>query len=289
MFYYFVYRLGEIIALYLPSGFVRWLSIRIADIFYIIARKNREALKANLQVILKQKDKNRINYYSRWIFRNFARSVVEFFRFSKVDAQFLKRFVKIEGIKYFDQALALGKGVIAITAHIGNWELSGAVVSLLGYRLNVVALPHKNRLVDSFFTDKRRAKGIKVIPMGSSIKESFSVLAKNQMLVLAGDRDFSGNGIKVDFFNKPAFMPKGIAVLSLRFGSPIVPAFLIRNNDNTFKLTVEEPIIYKPTGKRKQDLKNLTQKYVRVMETYIGRFPEQWSVFGKVWEEEKKQ
>ncbi|MEA3328576.1 MAG: lysophospholipid acyltransferase family protein [Candidatus Omnitrophota bacterium] len=283
MINYFIYRLAEVLAIYLPAGFSRWLGIRVADLFYFFSGKNRTVIEHNLRIVLKKASKKRIDHCSRWVFRNFAKSLTEFLRFGKMDAQFLKRFVKIEGIRYFDQALARGKGVIAITAHLGNWELPAAVVSFLGYPLNVVTLPHRNRLVDNFFTEKRTINGIKVIPVGSSVKMSLSALRNNQILVLVGDRNFSKGGVETDFFNKPALMPAGIATLSLRFGSPIVPGFMIREKDDTFKLTFEKPIIYQPTGKRKQDLKNITREYLKVLEKYIAGFPEQWSIFSKVW------
>ena len=283
MFNYFIYRLAEVLAVYLPAGFSRWLCIRMADLFYFFSGKNRAIIKHNLRIVLKKASKRKIDYCSRWIFRNFARSLTEFLRFKKIDAQFLKRFVRIEGIKYFDQALARGRGVIAVTAHLGNWELSAAVVSFLGYPLNVVALPHKNKLIDNFFTERRVLNGIKVIPVGSSLKMSLSTLRNNQILVLAGDRNFSKGGVEADFFNKPALMPAGIATLSLRFGSPIVLGFMIREKDDTFRLTFEKPIIYQPTGERKHDLRNITREYLKVLEKYISKFPEQWSIFGKVW------
>jgi lauroyl/myristoyl acyltransferase len=284
MFYYFLYRLGEIIALYLPLRFVQWLTIKIADIFYTFSAKNRAIIRANLRIILKERNEEGINYYSRLVFRNFARSLVEFFRFSKVDARFLKKFVKMEGLEYFDQALTLNKGIIALTAHLGNWELGGAVVSLSGYPLSIVALPHRNQWVDNFFTRKRVEKGIKVIPLGNSVKESLAALASNRILVLAGDRNFSKGGIKINFFDKSALMLKGIATFSLRLGSPIIPVFFIREKNDNFRLAIEQPIIYEPTGRQIQDLKNITRGYLKVLEKYIRRYPEQWSVFSRIWE-----
>jgi len=284
MFYYFIYKAGEFLALHLPLKISYWLALRIADISYLVNWRGRRTVKNNLRIALKE-DERKTAYHSRWVFRNFAKNLVEFFRFSKVDRPFLKKFVKIEGQQHFDQALALQKGVIGITAHLGNWELSGAVVSVLGYPLNVVVLPHRHQLVNDFFTRKRVGKGIKVIPIGASIKELISVLRGNQMLILAGDRNFSKNGIKVDFFGKPAWVPVGIAILGRRLGSPVVPGFLVREKDDSFKLIIEKPIIYKTSGNLDADLKNFTREYLEVIEKYVRKYPGQWSIFGQVWED----
>lgn len=283
MFYYFLYRLGEFLALHLPLKASYWLALRIADIFYVLNWRDRQIVKNNLRIALKEDEKN-VARYSRSIFRNFAKNLVEFFRFSKVDISFLKKFVKIEGQEYFDQAFAAQKGIIGMTAHLGNWELCGAVASVLGYPLDVVVLSHRHRLVDDFFTRKRAEKGIRVIPIKSSIKEFISVLRNNRMLVLAGDRNFSKNGIEVNFFGKSAWMPVGMAMLALRLKSPVIPGFLIREKDNSFRLIIEKPIVYKASGNLDTDLKNFTRRCLEVIEKYVRQYPEQWAVFGQVWE-----
>ena len=283
MFYYFLYKLGEFLALHLPLKASYWLALRIADIFYVLNWRERQIVKNNLRIALKEDEKN-VARYSRSIFRNFAKNLVEFFRFSKVDISFLKKFVKIEGQEYFDQAFALQKGIIGMTAHLGNWELCGAVASVLGYPLDVVVLSHRHRLVDDFFTRKRAEKGIKVIPIKSSIKEFISVLRNNRMLVLAGDRNFSKKGIEVDFFGKSARMPVGMATLALRLKSPVIPGFLIREKDNSFRLIIEKPIVYKASGNLNTDLKNFTRQCLKVIEKYVRKYPEQWATFGRVWE-----
>jgi len=283
MFYYFLYRLGEFLALHLPLKASYWLALRIADIFYVLNWRDRQIVKNNLRIALKEDEKN-VARYSRSIFRNFAKNLVEFFRFSKVDISFLKKFVKIEGQEYFDQAFALQKGIIGMTAHLGNWELCGAVASVLGYPLDVVVLSHRHRLVDDFFTRKRAEKGIRVIPIKSSIKEFISVLRNNRMLVLAGDRNFSKGGIEVNFFGKSARMPVGMATLALRLKSPVIPGFLIREKDNSFRFIIEKPIAYKASGNLDTDLKNFTRQCLEVIEKYVRKYPEQWAVFGQVWE-----
>ncbi|GAI36554.1 unnamed protein product, partial [marine sediment metagenome] len=245
--------------------------------------RDRQIVKNNLRIALKEDEKN-VAHYSRSVFRNFAKNLVEFFRFPKVDISFLKKFVKIEGQEYFDQAFALQKGIIGITAHLGNWELSGAVASVLGYPLDVVVLTHRHRLVDDFFTRKRAEKGIKGIPIKSSVKEFISILRNNRMLVLAGDRNFSKSGIEVNFFGKPARMPVGMATLALRLKSPVIPGFLIREKDDSFRLIIEKPIAYKASGNLDTDLKNFTRRCLEVIEKYVRKYPEQWAIFGQVWE-----
>jgi KDO2-lipid IV(A) lauroyltransferase len=209
--------------------------------------------------------------------------------------------VRVENRQVLDQALARGNGCIVLTAHLGNWELGGVVLSQLGYPLWAVALPHKSKKVDKFFNFQRESKGLRVIPLGKAFIKCVNILKSNEVIALVGDRDFTKDGgIVVDFFGKPAYLPKGPAMISLMTGAPIIPAFMIRNKIHEgFTMRFEKPVDFnggeKPSahnGKssrirkvRDEEVKKLTQSCARVMEEYIKRFPEQWYMFKKFWVE----
>jgi KDO2-lipid IV(A) lauroyltransferase len=218
--------------------------------------------------------------------RNFAKYLVDFFRFAKIDKAYIEKNVKVENLHYFDEALAKGRGAIALTAHLGNWELGGVMIALLKYPVWAVALEHKNKRVNDFFNFQRESKGLKVIPFGKAVKLCLEALKNKGVLALVGDRDFSEKGIVVDFFGKPTFFPAGAAVFSLKTGAPIVPGFMLRNGDDTLTLRLEEPIKFSPSGNTNKDIKDLILKYKIIIENYIRRFPEQWYMFKRFWIED---
>jgi KDO2-lipid IV(A) lauroyltransferase len=220
------------------------------------------------------------------MFRNFAKYLVDFFCFSKLDYENIKKNVKIENVHYIDDALANGKGAITLTAHIGNWELGGVVIALLGYPFWVVALPHKYKKVDNFFNFQRESKGVKVIPLGKAVRLSLDVLKENKVLALLGDRDFSEKGLALEFFGRPAIFPQGPAAISLKTGAKLIPGFMLRNPDDTFTLKFERPLELISTGDKNKDLISLTTQYKNVFEDYIRRYPDQWYVFRKFWKED---
>jgi KDO2-lipid IV(A) lauroyltransferase len=217
------------------------------------------------------------------MFRNFAKYLVDFFRFEKLDAEYIKNNIRIENIRYFEEALSKSKGAIVLTAHLGNWELGGVVIALCGYPFWVVALPHKDKRVDNFFNSQRESKGIKVIPLGKAVRKSLDVLKENKILALVGDRDFSEKGMILDFFGKPTFFPEGPAAFSLKTGATIVPGFMLRNGDDSFTLRIEKPLDFIPTGNKERDLRELITRYKIIFEDYIRRFPDQWYMFRKFW------
>jgi KDO2-lipid IV(A) lauroyltransferase len=215
-----------------------------------------------------------------------------------MDKEYIERNIRVEGIKNFDKALAMGKGVIVLTAHIGNWELGGVAIAQLGYDLWVVALEHKDKKVNDFFDGQRNSKGIKVVPFNKAVRQSLNLLKENRLLGLVGDRDFTKDGgIVIDFFGKPTSFPKGPAALALKTGAAIVPGFMIRNPDDSFTLKIEPPIPVSSYPKQKnpgdnsftkmseKDLQELTKRYTIIIEDYIKKYPDQWYVFRKFWVE----
>lgn len=237
----------------------------------------------NLRAVLDTRGEAAIRKISKEVFINFAKYLVDFFRFSKLTEEYIGRNVKVTGRDNLDVALKRGKGAILLTAHIGNYELGGAVVSLLGYPFNAVALDHKNKLVNKFFIRQRQTANINVIPLGMALKKCYACLKQGEVLALLGDRDFLNHGVKIKFFKKDSLLPKGASALSLRTGASVIPTFFIRLPDDTFELTFERPISYSPSGDPEEDTRLIMKKGVEVMEKYIKRYPSQWYMFRNFW------
>jgi len=283
MLNYILYKIGQFIALHFPLKIAYKLAVFVSDLHYIVADKDRLAVKENLKAIFPEKSDREINRIRIRMFRNFAKYLVDFFRFSKIDNEYTKRNIRLENIHYIDEALSKGKGAIILSAHIGNWELGSVVVAVLGYPLWIVALPHKHKNVNNFFNFQRQLKGIKVIPLGRAVRRCLNILKDNGIVALAGDRDFTEKGIVLDFFGKPTFLPEGPAAFCLKTGAPIVPAFMLRDKDDKFTLRIGKPLEGAISNNDKKYLQELIIRYKTIIEDYIRSYPEQWYMFRRFW------
>ncbi|MFC1666728.1 lysophospholipid acyltransferase family protein [Candidatus Omnitrophota bacterium] len=285
MFFYILYKIGYIIANALPLGAAYWVAEVFSNIQYSVAKKDRDAVLQNLSILLK-KDKKECRVLAQQVFRNFGLYLVDFFRMRRLDKEAVKKRVTVEGIENIDRVLAQNKGVIALTCHIGNWEMGGVVMGIKGYNISAVVLNHKHKSINDFFIRQREEKGLKAIPMSSVMKRCVSTLLNKEILALAGDRDFTNSGIKLDFFGMHTNIPKGPAALSLKTDSPIVPAFFIREDRFNYRFIFDNPIEAKKRPDTKEDdlIRETTQEFVSVMEGYIRRYPEQWLLFRRFWE-----
>ena len=224
---------------------------------------------------------------TREVFRNFGRYLVEFFCMAKkFDMNFVKEKVKICNIDILKRVLKRGKGAIILTAHIGNWEFGASILCMLGYPLMVIALPHKERPVNDLFNHQRQSMGVAIIPIHTAIRRCLEALKSNKLVAVAADRDFTQSGEVLDFLGRKAMIPKGAALFTIKTGAPIVPCFLVRNQDNSFSLLFEEAI--DPPFESEEYIEDsslitMMQQYTKVIEEKIRQFPTQWLMFRPFW------
>lgn len=280
---FLIYKISQTLALLLPLRAGYSIATFLAVLQFYISRKDREVVLDNLRAVLEIEDALMLRRLAKDTFINFAKYLVDFFRFSKLDKKYIESNIKMIGKNNLDEALRRGKGIIALSAHIGNYELGGAIVALLGYPLNVVALDHKNKLVNNFFIKQRQTARMNVISMGAALKKCYECLIKGEILALLGDRDFTNHGIHVKFFDRDSLIPKGPATLSLRTGASIVPTFIVRLPDDTFQFIFEKPILYSASGNSDEDVQRIIESCIKVIEEYVKRYPSQWFMFRRFW------
>ncbi len=271
----------------LPRSVCYFVARCAADCSSARSPKDMRAVRANLSIVMGTDavDPEQV----REVFRQFAMYLVDFFRFSWWTPERARRWIRPADIDFVQQALEKGNGVIALTAHLGNYELGGAVLAMRGISVSAAVLTHHNPRVDRFFKRQRERARVQGIPIQEIGRKAFleaclASLKRNGLLALVGDRDFFGHGIELPFFGKPTRIPTGPAWFSLRTGAPIVPSFLVREGDGHFRFVLEPPI-YPPVHlTRDEAIVEITKACVAAMERVIRRYPTQWYMFQPFWE-----
>lgn len=283
MYQFIIYKIAQLLALSLPLKAGYATAVFLARVKFYFSRKDRKVVSDNLKVVMDTRDESAVREAAEEVFINFAKYLVDFFRFSRITKEYIDKNVRIIGRDNLDAAIQRKRGVIMLAAHIGNYELGGAVVSLLGYPFNAVALDHKSKLVNNFFIRQRQTANINVIPLGMALKRCYACLKNGEALALLGDRDFFNHGIKMKFFGKDSMIPKGAAALSIRTGAVIIPTFLVRMPDDTFELTFDRPVTCSASGDTDEDTRSIMKSCVEIIEGYIKKYPSQWYMFRNFW------
>ena len=289
MIEYLQYKLAQLIVFFLPLRFVYHIAAGVASVGYCFSRGARRILKENLRNIPGDWTEKTLSECARRNFIQFCKFVADFFYMARLDRRSINRIVTVENGEYVEEAFARGKGVIALTAHIGNWELGGAALALHGWPVSAVALSHEQDKVDAIFVGQRENKGVKVIPLGKAGR-IMRALIRGEIVAMLGDRDIaSQGGVEMPFFGKPAAFPRGLAALAVRTGAAILPGFVIRQGDNLHKLFFEKPFFADSSGNDSERETELLREWIRILEKYVALYPDQWFMYHRVWDEQQMQ
>lgn len=273
------YHIAASLIRLLPRNLCYWLGLRIADVYYFRDRRGRAAVETNIARIFKYRGirdpGGSIRRKTRKTYQYFGKYLVDFFRMSQHRMERLDRWVSIRNMEYLEKEFARGRGVIIATAHLGNWELGAMVLSGRGYPITAVFRPFGVPHLDRLFTEKRESRGVKLVPLGQSVRPLMTALKAGECVALLVDRDFSGTAKQWPFFGVPAPLPDGAARLSWKTGVPIVPGFVTRRVDDSFLLTIHPPIHPEDYA----DVDGVQTALIHSVEAAIGEEPYQWFLF----------
>lgn len=185
----------------------------------------------------------------------------------------------ITGREYLDQALRQGKGVIALSAHIGNFAVMGGKLLSEGYPFRLVLKLPKDPWMARYFAGKMEEHGLVFISAGGEAfphKEILRALRNNEIVGLISDGDQRVGGVPVRFMGRDLAMPPGAAVLAQRSGAAILPMFIIRRPDDSHQVFIEPPLEARKDESSQDMVLSFCQEAARIMESYIRRYPAQW-------------
>jgi lauroyl/myristoyl acyltransferase len=286
---YHSYKLSQWLSRTLPRPFLYRFASWVALAFHAIDGRGRRAVASNLRQILHYRGEDaseqRVHALTRRTFVCFGKYLADFFHYSGLTAGDVGRVVKVDHPEYIHQAAAQGKGVLAVSAHFGNWEIGGAVIPALGYRVRTVVLPQRFEKVNRLFQEQRAKRGFEMSFLGQSAGALLRALRAGEFVALLADQDFTGLCDAVPFFGRPARLPRGPAYLAHRMGAPLLIGFVCRQEDDSLVLNVYPPILPEEGLSQEQ----IQQRICSALEDMIGKYPHQWFVFRDFWGGEPQQ
>ncbi len=214
---------------------------------------------------------------------HFGMMFVETLRCTSFDSAQLRKNVELHHWDRFEKKEAEKKGVIFLTAHLGNWELVQIISHTLGHPIHVLAQAQKHPRMDGYLNHLREIHGgTTAILEGMGIRGLYRVLRKGGVIGLLGDRSAGKQeGLILPFLGRKTTVPTGAFEFAQRTGAAVVPVFFVRSAGSRYDLIAEEPIDCAEEGAAA--LEAAGQKYIKLLEQYIQKYPEQWLWFGKRW------
>jgi KDO2-lipid IV(A) lauroyltransferase len=262
----------------LPQGAARWLASAVARVLYVLSAKLRKTAEFNLRLAFPEWAESQRQQVIRNMTTNLGRMAAEFARMPKYSAANIQELVVLEGHENFLQGHEQGKGVLYLTGHIGAWELSSFAHALYGYPLHYMARPLDNRKLDELVNRYRSLSGNRPIYKNESARLMLKVLKDAGTVgILADQNTMPSEGVFVDFFGTPACSTAGLARVALHTGAAVVPGYAYWDEAiKKYRLRFELPVELVRTGDNERDIFENTQKFTKVLEEIIRKYPDQW-------------
>jgi KDO2-lipid IV(A) lauroyltransferase len=245
----------------------------------------REVVLHNLRLAFPYLDSAQRERFLHEHYREMGVLFLEMLRsFWKFD-RFVERYSDVENDFYLREALAKGKGVFVMTAHLGNWEvLTASGPCLFSTGVSMVTKELKPKWFHRVVTVTRELLGVKMAVEPKTMPMILRALKKGEIVGFVMDQ-YTGApvGARVPFFGYPVGSHTALAVLALRTGAPVVPAISVRKPDGRYLIRFDAPFETLTDESQEKAILLNTAQYVRHTEAWVKEFPLQWMWVHKRW------
>lgn len=220
---------------------------------------------------------------AREVFCNIGRSLVETCRLYHGKGDGLIDRIEVRGMEHYDAARAMGKGIIFLTGHCGNWELMAlAYARLFKAPLSVVARRQNNPYLNTMVERMRMHYDNTVIYKDNALRNMITIIRRNGTVGLLVDQTvFPEEGYLIDFLGRPAWASKAPVLLARKTGVPIVPAFIHRE-EGRHVIDIYPALLFDGDA-GEQGWQDDVKTYSRMIEKFIVAHPTQWYWVHRRW------
>jgi len=274
----------------IPRSVRKGFFLTIFFLFYHLGTKNRLITLHNLMRSFPEKNTKEIIRIAKGVYRHFAIVLAEFFDLPYIKRKNIHEWVEVEGLENYQSAIAKGKGLLTIGAHFGNWELMTIAVPVYAKPMYIVYRPLDNQVIDNIVEYVRTMQGNALVFKEGTGRKIMQLLKENHIIGILSDQNMAKyEGVFVDFFGRPACTGEGLALMAMRSGAPVIPAFMVRQKSGKYKFIMKPTIEAVCTNDYEADLVVNAQRFTKTIEEIVREYPEQYFWFHQRWKTKKWQ
>ena len=262
----------------LPRGIARAMAAVGVRMLLFALPKLKKTAEFNLRLAFPEWTDAQRRSTLKKMTRNLGWMAAEFARMPSYTKENIEGVVILDGHENFLAGHSRGKGVLYLTGHIGAWELSSFAHALYGFPLHYMARPLDNKPLDAMVNEYRGLSGNKPIFKNESARVMLRILKEAGTVgILADQNTMPGEGVFVDFFGTLACTTTGIARVALHTDAAVVPGYAYWDEKlRKYRLRFEPPVELLRTGDAERDIVENTQRFAKVIEEIVRKYPEQW-------------
>jgi KDO2-lipid IV(A) lauroyltransferase len=262
----------------------------LGALIYLLDISHRRIVRRNLRFAYPDWSSEHIRRVSKRVYGNLGIMLLEIVQVASFSQKDIETKISIQGTDNIRRALARDRGLIIISAHLGNWEVG---LQVLSYHLPVpISGPAKRirfKPLNRWLNRMRSRFGIEVISKKGALQPMRQALRSGKAIGLLIDQGKRSESVNVRFFNHLVTAPSAAAMLALRCRSPVVPAFCVREAEKKLTIYIQAPLDLQRTDNLRSDLVTNTQIMTDSIEKMVRRYPHQWLWLHKRWKKHYPQ
>jgi predicted LPLAT superfamily acyltransferase len=192
---------------------------------------------------------------------------------------------------YIENVVKNAKGVILLSAHIGNFEIAGEILSeRINAKINVLMVERESEKIKKTYEELNKKRKINIITLSenplNTVLEIKSALQNGEIVAALGDRFIDDNVAEIEFLGEKAKFPRGIFEIACLTQTPVIPVFTTRQSINVYKFRAGKPIEIENADrkKRREFIYNAMCDFVKQIEEQARITPLQWYNFYCFWD-----
>ena len=225
---YLLARLGAGLLLALPRNWALAFANGVGHLGYRLVSRQKTKILENLKLAYGDtKSSAELETIGRGVMGHMLQTAVDFLRFATLSREKAASFVEAgDAYSFCKDILQEGKGLIIMTAHLGNWELLAGSFCLNGCKGAVIGRRIYYEPYNRWIVGLRSSVSVQTIYQDEAARQLHKRLKAGEVVGILPDQDRdSVRGIFVDFFGKPAFTSVAPVKFAMNSGTPVLPAF----------------------------------------------------------------
>lgn len=262
----------------------RRISPIFAALFYYLIPIRKKTVIENLTFAFPEYNEKKIKKIAFACYKSFVITLMEILYLPFTSKELIHKQVVCDDKELIIKKYNEGRGVILLSGHYGNWEyIAASVASQINIPFSVVVKDQRNGYVTKWMNKFRTQYINKVVPLGISIRQIYKELKDKHIVAMVADQRGPIEGIRVNFFGRPASVYPGPSLLAIKTGAPVLFGFTVRQKDYTYRVDLHEIDTSDLTGTDDEKVLELSRRHTALLEKYIRKHPDHWLWMHKRW------
>ena len=226
------------------------------------------------------------------LFVNQGKSLIDRYyssaRPGKIDME-LKGYNKIKNILADSQ-----RGMILLTAHVGNWQIAMTALQRLGKTVYLLMSSEVNAAVKITLNIDDENEKVKIIsPEGAfgGVIEIVRAVDEGNIVSIMGDRSYGRDTVEVLLLGEKAYFPHSAFTIAATAGCPIVILLSAKVGGKKYMVDISHVIETRISSKaeKQKEIKGHVQEFAGILEGFASEYPLQWFLFHDLWNDDKNK